>query len=203
MTEKKPTCFGPETHDMKFQRKHGYDSHLPIPLRSDRASASYNWDTPGDRELADMDIDFRPPSVENSWNWVLDTSRFGKDEQWMPDGEDLTYSRNALLLQYLPNAHRFQSHILTESIALNALDALQQIQKALVSPGDHDEMISRNVLVAENGRVIFMDFDRAKVFDCVGPDTLHWFKKDMVEFYRIVFKGMVRDMTSLPGTTVG
>lgn len=188
---------------MKDQRKYGHYPHLPTPLPSGGASASYDWNNPHDWELAEIGIDFRPPSVEESWNWVLDTSQFGKDGQWMANGEDITHSRNALLLEYLPNSRRFQSHLLTDGIALKALDGFQQIQKALVDSRDHDEMISRNVLLAEDGRVVFIDFDRAKVFDRVDPDTLHWFKKHLIEFYRIVFRGMVRVITSpLPRTTV-
>lgn len=69
MKAKKPACFGQENDDMKYVRKYGNDSTLPTPLRSHRASASYNWKTRADLKLANLDIDFCPPSVEESWSW--------------------------------------------------------------------------------------------------------------------------------------
>jgi hypothetical protein len=190
-SERKPTCFGPEGSFMKDQRKVGHDSHLPTILRSRRSSVLYTWDTPGDKEMADMDIDFRPPSVAESWYWKLETDRRSSDAYWVPTGDELTYSRHALLLEYLPNADRFQSHILTEKIALNALGGLQMIQKALVEHDDHDDMISRNLLVTKDGRVVFLDFDRAEVFTSVDADTLCLFKQDILQFHLIVFNWMV------------
>ncbi len=150
--------------------------------------------------MLELDVDFRPPSVEKSWNWVLDDDQFGSDAYSSSSEGGLTYSRCGQLLEYLPNAHRFQSHRLTHELACTALDGLQQIQKALVDHGDHTEMISRNLLIT-NGRVIFVDFDRAKAYSTVGPDELYFFKKDMLQFHRIVFKYMVRMLAPM-GTKV-
>ncbi|KAF7507347.1 hypothetical protein GJ744_010664 [Endocarpon pusillum] len=142
--------------------------------------------------MLELDVDFSPPSVEKSWNWVLDDDQFGSDADSSSSEDGLIYSRCALLLEYLPNAHRFQSHRLTHELACTALDGLHQIQKALVEHGDHTEMISRNLLITD-GRVVFVDFDRAEAYSSVGSDEVYFFKKDLLQFYRIIFKYMLRD----------
>lgn len=185
-------------------REDGNASRLPKRLPSDRAPRmSYDWNNEGDKRMVELGVDFCPPSVEKSWNWVLDDDQFGSDahssssEDGLADSRRaLPYSRCALLLEYLPNAHRFQSHRLTQELAWKALDGLQQIQKALVEHGDHTEMISRNLLIT-NERVVFVDFDRAEVFSTVGPDELYFFKKDMLQFHRTVFECMVRISTNV------
>ena len=181
---------------MRDLRKYGNDSRLPTRLRSPSSSACYSWDDSADKELLELDIDFRPPSIKESWNWVLDSDEYDSDAQSSSGGEDLNSCRYALLLEYLPNAHRFQSHILTPELATDALDGLQQIQKALVERGDHSEMISRNILVGEDRRVVFIDFDRAKVFRSVDSEVLRHFKKCMLEFHLIVFDWMVRVLST-------
>jgi hypothetical protein len=51
---------------------------------------------------------------------------------------------------------------IAQELAVNALDALQQIQNSLVKHGDHTEMISIKVLISD-GRVVFINIDRAEM----------------------------------------
>lgn len=193
-SENKPTCFGQEIPSMKDQRKYHHDHHLPTPIKTQN-SALYLWNTPGDKKLAEMDIDFRPPSENESWYSILENDPSDSDTKL--SGEDLKHSRDALLLEYLPDGRRFQSPILTEELAMSALNALQHIQKALVYHGDHTQMISRNILVT-HGRVIFIDFDHAMVFKSVRDPsgTLLLLKQDMLQFRQIVWDWMVRMIVS-------
>ncbi|ERF68467.1 hypothetical protein EPUS_03785 [Endocarpon pusillum Z07020] len=139
MGVEEPTCFGPEDTFTVELREDGNASRLPKRLPPERAApTSYNWNNERDKRMLELDVDFRPPSVEKSWNWVLDDDQFGSDAASSSSEDSLTYSRCALLLEYLPNAHRFQSHRLTHELACTALDGLQQIQKALVEHGDHN-----------------------------------------------------------------
>ena len=193
-SEKEPTCFGQEIPSMKDQRKYHHDHHLPTPVTSQN-SALYLWNTPGDKNMAEMDIDFRPPSENESWYSIVENDPSDSDTQL--SGEDLNLSREALLLEYLPNGRRFQSPILTEELAMSALNALQHIQKALVYHGDHTQMISRNILVTK-GRVVFIDFDHAMVFKSVKDPsrTMLLLKQDMLQFRQIVWDWMVRMIVS-------
>jgi hypothetical protein len=172
---------------MKDQRKHRHDQHLPSPVKSQN-SALYLWNTPGDKEMAEMDIDFRPPSEKESWYSIVEND---PSDTVLREG-DLEHKRDALLLEYLPDGQRFQSHILTEKVAMRALDALQHIQKALVYHGDHIQMISRNILVTQ-GRVVFIDFDHSMVFKTARDPSrnLRLFKRDMLEFRQVVWDWMV------------
>jgi hypothetical protein len=174
---------------MKYHREHRHDEHLPSPVKSQN-SALYLWNTPGDKGMAERDIDFRPPSEKDSWYSIVETGSSDSDPKLRE--EDLKHSRDALLLEYLPNGRRFQSHILTEELAMRALDALQHIQKALVYHGDHIQMISRNILVTQ-GRVVFIDFDHSMVFKTVRDPSrnLRLFKRDMLEFRQVVWDWMV------------
>jgi hypothetical protein len=203
---KEPTCFGPEDALRTELREDGNASRLPKRLPADRASRmSYNWKDERDKKMIEMGVDFRPPSIMQSWNWVADDDRFDSNTYSSSSEDGMTHTRRrlptsrcGLLLEYLPNAHRFQSHRLTQELAWKGLNGLQQIQKALVEHGDHTEMVSRNLLIT-NGRVVFIDFDRAEVFSTVGPDELYFFKKDMLQFYRTVFQSMVR----IPADVIG
>lgn len=49
--------------------------------------------------MADMDIDVRPPSTEESWDWIYDTDEASTS--------DLPNSCYALLLEYLPERADF------------------------------------------------------------------------------------------------
>ena len=68
--------------------------------------------------MRDQGTDFRPPSIDESWFWVMDTSKFGSGGQWLPSGGGLLYQRHALLLEYLPDARSMDPHITTRKFAL-------------------------------------------------------------------------------------
>jgi RIO-like serine/threonine protein kinase len=138
--------------------------------------------------MLELDVDFRPPTVKESWFWILDTSKFGSDGDILPQGKDLQNERKALLLEYLPNARRMSESIITEERALLALGGVQYIQRALIGHGD---LQSRNVLVTKDDRVVWIDFDRAEVVDSVDESVKNYFKKELVDVHQWLFQYMV------------
>ena len=138
--------------------------------------------------MLDLGADFRPPTVDKSWFWVMDNSQFGSDGQWMPSGENLASERHALLLEYLPDARRIDSSIITRKIALQAFAGAQAIQKALVYHGDQ---VKHNLLVTRDSRTVWVDFDRAEVFDKLYEEAMLDFKSDLIRIYRMLFTYLV------------
>ena len=129
-------------------------------------------------------VDFRPPCIYESWSWVFENSQFGSEGQWLPSGENLREQRSALLLEYLPSARRIDSITMSRKLALQALAGAQSIQQALVRHGDQ---LERNLLVTEDGRAVWIDFDRSQVLYKMTDDLLMRFKKDMIELYNMLF----------------
>jgi RIO-like serine/threonine protein kinase len=148
---------------------------------------TYSWNDPDDKWMLDFGIDFRPPSVDQSWRWVMDNSQF-EDGQWMPSGENLAYKRHALLLEYLPRARRIDYSIITKEIALQAFSGAQAIQKALVYHGDQCQ---RNLLVTRDSRAVWVDFDKAEVYDYLPEKLLLRFKLDLRRIHMMLFTYMV------------
>lgn len=79
--------------------------------------------------MRDMLVDFRPPTLEESWNWTMDLAPFESDASGIPDGSDLQYRRGALLLEYLPGAKWTEDELVTRELAVEALSGMQEIQK--------------------------------------------------------------------------
>lgn len=131
-------------------------------------------------------VDFRPPSVAESWNWVMDNSQFGSDGQYLPGGENLEYRRHALLLEYLPDATSMNPESLTRDLALQALAGAQAIQKALVM--HHDFLSNHNLLLTNNGKAIWVDFDRADVYDSTPEMAIVDFKRYLIQVYGMLFR---------------
>jgi thiamine kinase-like enzyme len=117
--------------------------------------------------MREYGADLRHPYINESWSWVLDNSQFGSDGHWLPSGENLRDERQALLLEYLPNRRRTDLISIDRELALQALAGAQSIQQALVRHGDQ---VKRNLLVKEEGRVVWIDFDRSQVRDKMTDD---------------------------------
>lgn len=117
----------------------------------------------------------------------MDNSQF-EDGDWMPSGEDLAFERHALLLEYLPGARKINYRIITKEIALQAFVGAQAIQKALVYHGDQCE---RNLLVTRDNRAVWVDFDKAEVFDKLYEELLLDFKSDLIMIHTMLFTYMV------------
>lgn len=151
--------------------------------------------------MRESGVDLRPPSVYESWFWVLDTSQLGSEGQWLPSGENLGDERYALLLEYLPDAKRFGSITIDRELALKALAGAQSIQRALVRHGDQAK---RNLLVTGKGRVVWIDFDRSQVQNQITEDLLVRFKKDLIEIYDMLFidEGLVTNANSSAASTL-
>lgn len=171
-----PTFYGNEEYDYRTgTNEQDRDQSLPT-LR-----ATYCWDNPADNMMKKYGVDFRCP--HESWYWVLDNSQFGSDGQWLPTGDNLSHKRKALLLEYLPDAKRWDSTEYSEELAIRALAGAQIIQHALVRHGDQEE---RNLLVTGN-RTVWIDFDIADVLDKMTDESLIRFKKDLIEVYLMLF----------------
>lgn len=82
--------------------------------------------------MREIEINLRPPSVDKSWSWVMDNSRLGSDDKWLPSGEGIRQERHALLLKYLLDVRTLESQSITRILALQALAGAQIIQKAFV-----------------------------------------------------------------------
>jgi thiamine kinase-like enzyme len=134
--------------------------------------------------MREYGADLRHPYINESWSWVLDNSQFGSDGHWLPSGENLCDERQALLLEYLPSTRRTDITSIDRELALQALAGAQSIQQALVRHGDQ---VKRNLLVTEEGRVVWIDFDRSQVRDKMTDDLLVRFKKDLIEIYNMLF----------------
>ncbi len=160
------------------------DPSLP-KIETSGEKATYSWDNPAERQMRKYGVDFRPPWVAESWNWVMDNSQVGSDRQWLPGGEKLEYRRHALLLEYLPDARSMNTQSITRDLAFQALAGAQAIQKALVM---HHDLSSHNLLLTSNGKAIWVDFDRATVLDSVPKMALVDFKRDLIEIYEILFR---------------
>jgi hypothetical protein len=93
-----------------------------------------------------------------------------------------------LLLGYLPNARRIDAEIITRKLALQALAGAQTIQKALLRQGDQ---FKHNLLVTQDNKAFWVDFDRAEVVDELDEGILIGFKKDIIEIHRMLFTYMV------------
>lgn len=145
--------------------------------------ATYSWANATEKQIREHGVDFRPPSIDKSWSWIMDNSQFGSDGQWLPSGENLRHDRHALLLEYLPNARTTESQIISRNLALKALGGARTIQKALLRHGDQSR---NNVLVTKDSRVVWVDFDRAQVFDRITEDVLVKFKKDLINVHGIL-----------------
>lgn len=164
------------------------DPCLPARLESMDSRATYSWTNPFEKSMREQGVDFRPPSVGKSWFWTMDNSQFGSDAQWMPKGDQLSEQRDALLLEYLPDARRMDSPIVTKKLAFQAFAGALAIQKALVRHGDQFE---HNLLVTRDGRAVWVDFDRAEVFDSMNDAVLLIFKQDLIRIHRMLFTYMV------------
>lgn len=181
-----PTCAGNAEGDLRNglgarQR----NPFLPARTRSPHDKATYSWENPKEKQMRDEGIDFRPPSVHESWFWVFDNSQFDSDEELcLPSGEDLAEERYALLLEFLPTARMIDEVPADRKIALRALAGAYSIQQALVKHGDQAE---RNILVTKEGRVVWIDFDRAEVLNKMTDASLMRFKSDLIEVYRMLF----------------
>lgn len=170
-------------------RKGERDPSLPLRTDSPNKKAIYSWDNLSEKRMMEYGVDFRPPSVDKSWFWVMDNSQFGSEGQWLPSGEGLSYQRHALLLEYLPRARRMDSHVTTKKLALQALAGAQSIQKALVVHGDQSR---HNLLVTKDDRVVWVDFDRAIVLDKVNANVLVGFKRDLINVHDMLFSSFYK-----------
>ena len=100
----------------------------------------------------------------------------------MPD------QRYALLLEFLPNARMMDSYTITKKLAFEALAGIQAFQQVLVRHGDESQ---RNLLVTGSGRVVWVDFDRADVFDRMNEILILDFRQDIIRIHRMLFTYMV------------
>lgn len=180
-----PTYYSHEAGDQRTDaRVFKRDPTLPARISSPDKKTTYSWENPTERQMRDFGVDFRPPSVYESWSWVMDNSQFGAQGHWLPSGENIPDRRYALLLEYLPNAKRIDSEIITRELALKALAGAHNIQQALVR---HRDQVERNLLATEDGRAVWIDFDRAQVLHEMVDDSLVRFKKDLIEVYIMLF----------------
>ena len=179
-----PTCSGREDDSCRETSEHLHDASLPTRVKTPGTRATYSWAVLAEKQMREYGVDFRPPSVDESWSWVMDNSQFGSDGQWLPIGEGLRHERHALLLEYLPNARKLESQSIPRNLALQALAGAQIIQKALVR---HENQNRHHVLVTKDSTVVWVDFDRALVLDVITEDDLVRFKKDLIEVHEMFF----------------
>jgi hypothetical protein len=189
-----PSCSGNENDDDEIvrMRASGKDEHLPLLLEFTDQAATYSWEDPNDKQMRDLGVDFRPPTSMESWNWIMDLRYFGSDASDVPDGKDLKHRRHALLLEYLPGALSLDKTELTRDLAVQALSGMQLIQKALVQHGDSGRQLKRNLLVTLDKKAVWIDFDRARVYDRIDEDQKALFRSKLLDVYSILFQYTVR-----------
>ena len=184
-----PTCCGHETDDEKVvqTRQMKMDDALPRRINGNEHQATYSWANLNDKRLRDYGADFRPPTSQKSWNWIMGTTPFGSDMSNIPDMEDLPYQRSALLLEYLPDARRAEEADLIMPLAAQALSGLQEIQKALVEHADYGHQLKRNLLVTSDARAVWIDFDSAVVYDHVDERGIMSMRNGLFDTYQLLF----------------
>lgn len=183
-----PTCSGNEDSARREVDGPYRDPSLPARIDNPGIRPTYSWNNALERQMMESGVDFRPPSLEKSWFWVAARSESDPDAQWMPSGKGLTNQRHALLLEYLPDARRISSALITEKVALEAFAGAQSIQKAMIWHGDQ---VERNLLVTRDGRPVWVDFDRAEVLNEINEILLQDFKSGLIDIHRMLYTYMV------------
>ena len=162
-----PTCSGDEQEEHRVHARAERDPSLPtMTTLFNKTKATYSWDNPAEKKMRQQGVDFRPPSVDQSWSWVLNTSQFGSDGQWLPD------------------ARKLSSDVTTVKLARQILAGFHAIQKALVMHRDHSR---HNLLVTKEGRLVWVDFDRARVLAKLAGHALADLKMDLIEVHGLLF----------------
>ena len=82
-------------------------------------------------------------------------------------------------------------HILTRELATKALSGMQEIQKALVEHGDSSLGLESNLLLASDGRAVWIDFDKAEVYDHISASEIVSLNYSLQEVHMILFDVMV------------
>lgn len=197
-----PTCYGDETDNEKVvvTRKTKVDDALPRRINGNEQQATYSWANPNDKRLRDYGADFRPPTSQKSWNWIMGTTPFASDMSDVPDKKDLPYQRSALLLEYLPDARRAEEIVLTMRLATQALSGLQEIQKALVEHGDCGRQLGRNLLVTSDDRAVWIDFDRAVIYDHLDESGVMSMRNRLFDTYQLLFRS--NDLVDREGSSL-
>ena len=77
------------------------DASLPARTGTWETKATYSWANPTEKQMREYGVDFRPPSLDESWFWIMNNSQFGSDEELLPSGKNLRHERHAVLLEYL------------------------------------------------------------------------------------------------------
>lgn len=92
---------------------------------------------------------------------------------------------DALLLQYFPGARQLTQDDATEKLADTAVRALWRIHAAYVQHGD---VLPRNILLLPDGRVVLVDFNRARTpcgaSPCSKEDLVAELSEMWVMFYK-------------------
>lgn len=183
------TCSGDESETWRCVIVGDRDESLPTRAGPGNIRATYSWANPEEKQMREYGVDFRPPSVDKSWFWVMNNAQFGSDGKNLPSGEGLCHERRALFLEYLPDVTRVESVKITRKLALQALGGAQLIQKALVN---HRDQAKRNLLFTNKGRAVWVDFDRAEVLNEMTEDDLVRFKRDLINVHEMLFPRKVR-----------